>query len=217
MAVRKDGKTVVAWSASKDTSVIDVYDISEGKQVGASYSVIEKKEAPVTALCFSADGMFAAVGDKTGKVRIIDINGRKVDGVPINASTKFIADMCFTPDRKKLLTADESGEVKVWDLARRAKEDKSFKAADKQVVAFAMMPDGKRVAAAGLDNVVKVWDLDGAKEVRKWDYKVPYQVNRPYIRGLAFVNGGKMLAAANGDSTIWLLDLPGGENKEKKD
>ena len=39
--------------------------------------------------------------------------------------------------------------------------------------------------------------------------------NRPYVRGLAFVNEGKELAAANGDSTVWLLEVPAAKAKEE--
>src|SRR5262249_34442810 len=47
MVVKKDGRTVVAWTASRETSAIDVYDLVDGKQVGSSYNIInmgEKKD-----------------------------------------------------------------------------------------------------------------------------------------------------------------------------
>ena len=84
----------------------------------------------------------AAVGDSTGKVRILDIAGRKADGAIIKPSTKFVADMCFTPDRKKLITVDEDGEFKVWDLSKRDKAESTFKVDGKRTVAFAITKDG---------------------------------------------------------------------------
>jgi WD40 repeat protein len=107
--------------------------------------------------------------------------------------------------------------VKIWDLSNRAKPLHTIAAHKKMIVGFAMAPDGKRFATVSLDNVVKLWDTESGKELRVWDFKVPYQHNKPYLRGLAFTTDGKSVATANGDSTVYLLSCPEAAKAEEKD
>jgi hypothetical protein len=54
------------------------------------------------------------------------------------------------------------------------------------------------------------------KELRVWDFKVPFQQNKPYVRALAFTTDGKYVASANGDATVYLLECPeAGKAQEK--
>ena len=70
-----------------------------------------------------------------------------------------------------------------------------------------MSPAGKTFATAGMDNLVKVWDLTG-KEVQAWDFGKQAISGRTLVRTLAFTPNGKSLVAGNGNSTLYLLDVP---------
>jgi len=118
-----------------------------------------------------------------------------------------VVDLCVTPDKKTLVTADKTGEIKIWDLAKRTATH-TLAAHKKPVYGFAMSPDGKRFASIGSENVVKLWDIAAGKELRTWDFKVPFQQNKPYVRGIAYTPDGKYVASANGDSTVFLLECP---------
>ena len=76
----------------------------------------------------------------------------------------------------------------------------TIKAHEQKVFAFAMSGDGKHFVTASNDNTVKLWDVATGKEVRKWDLGVP-------VRNLAYARDGKYAATANGNGTLYLLDL----------
>jgi WD40 repeat protein len=219
LTARPGNKQVLAWVA---LNKIETYDVATGKQVASLDVQNEGRE--VSCLAFSADGTLAAVGDKEGKekegkdgkVRIFDLATEKPVGPEISVSTKPVTDLAFTPDKKKLVTGDEGGEVKVWDLDNRAKPRHTIAAHKRMIVGFAMAPDGKRFATVGMDNVVKLWSIETGAELRAWDFKVPYQQNKPYVRSVVFGSDGKHLATANGDSTVYLLECPAVKEKEEE-
>jgi WD40 repeat protein len=200
---------VIAWVAN---SIIEVYDIATGAQV-SSRSAHERR---ITSLTFSADGSMAAMGGEDGSVRVIGV--AKLDRLPggeFPAHQEAVADLMLTPDRKFLVTADRNCQLRVWDLAKLAKAKPGMAAPERTIeghkaglAALAMSPTGTRFATAGTDNVVKVWDVASGKELRSWDLSRLSSPGRAFVRNLAFTPDGKGLATANGNSTLYLLELP---------
>ena len=212
LVAKPDSKQFVAWVAhvgekpADAIHLVETYDLETGKQV-ATFNVHEKV-AKLSSLTFSANGKICAVGDPAGKVHIFDIAEKALIGTPIDTKGSPIADLTLTPDARKLITGDTTGTVKVWDLANRAKPLHTIEAHQKPIVGFAVSADSKRFATASMDSIVKVWDLTTGKPLREWDMKVPYQLNKQFVRGLCFTAGGKQLVTGNGDSTLYQLDVP---------
>jgi WD40 repeat protein len=213
MTAKPGGKQFIAWI---DRNNVDTFDAKTGKQEKTLN--VQDKEQDIKALAFSPDATLAAVGDAQGKVRIMDIAGGKAVGDTITAHTMpdekkkgdkpvAIADLALTPDKKTLITGAANGEIKIWDLGKRAAPQHTLKAHKQALVGFTVSADGKRFASVSMDNVVKLWSIDG-KELRTWDFKVPYQLNKPYVRGIFFTPDGKKIATANGDTTLYLLECP---------
>jgi WD40 repeat protein len=114
--------------------------------------------------------------------------------------------------------------VKVWDLAKIkawdtavSKKDPAVKPVEPEkgppsgkfrVLGFAMSPDGTRFVTAGQDNVVRLWETATGKELRKWDFRMPAQVSRSFVRNLAYAPDGKFAVTANANATLYLLELP---------
>ena len=137
-----------------------------------------------------------------------------VEGGQFPAHADAVADLLLTPDKKTLITCGNKGELKVWDLAKLAKAkgkqaepEKTFEGPKGGLAAFAMSPSGKWFATAGMDNVVKAWDTAG-KELRAWDFGKQAAPGRPLVRSLAFTGDGQGIITANGNSTLYLLDMP---------
>ena len=128
-------------------------------------------------------------------------------GTDLPAHQEEITDLTLTPDKKLLITGDRIGQVKIWDMANR-QEVKSFRAHLFRIVAFAMSPDGSRFVTAGDDNLVKLWETSSGKELRRWDFHVPPQGRKSFIRNLTFAPDGKHVATANANATVYLLELP---------
>ena len=77
-----------------------------------------------------------------------------------------------------------------------------------RILGVAVSDDGKRFATVDVGDVVKLWETATGKELRVWDFKVPYRAEKPYLRGIVFTPDGKYVATANGDSTVYLLSCP---------
>ena len=61
-----------------------------------------------------------------------------------------------------------------------------------------------------------MWDLESGTLVREWDMKVPYQLDKQFVRSLSFTNDGKQLVTGNGDSTLYQLKVPEEADKAGK-
>jgi WD40 repeat protein len=210
LAVTADGKRVVAWVL---TTILETYDLETGKQL-ASWSGNENE---ISALSFSADGEWAALGGKDGSVRLWDVARRvRALGGDFPAHEGKITDLVLTPDKKRLLTGDDAGAIKVWDLEAVRQQLKAGGPVKPErtlqhpggVAGFAMSADGSRFATAGRDNVVRAWDTAAGKELRSWDLHIPASAGLVFVRSLAFAPDGKHLATANANSTLYLLELP---------
>jgi len=191
------GDNILAWFIHRDRwSTAQVFD-AQGKPL---YSVSER-ERPVNCIAFSADGELAAMGAEDGSVAVWNIakSERLGGNMPIYEKTKM-ADLAFTPDKKKLITGDEVGEIKIWDLAKK-EVIKTIQAQKNGLSAISMSPDGKRFITVGAKNELRLWDLEKGEQIKEWELITP-------VRNLVFSADGKKLFTANGDSTLYQIDLP---------
>lgn len=178
----------------KWSNVAQVND-REGKAV-AQFS---ERTRNVSCLSFSIDGELTAVGFPDGVVRIWNLTKNEKVGADFPVTQKTVADVAFTVDKNRLITADEDSEVKVWDLNKR-EEIKTFQAHKVPFYLLAMSPNGKQFATVA-ENEVKLWDTEEFKELRSWELPSG-------VKNLIFSPDGKSLVSANGDTTLYLLELP---------
>ena len=183
-------------AANENASTVQVYD-RDGKPLYA----LTEREKQIICLSFTGDGEWVAMGAKDGVVRIWDIakNERPLGGdMPVHQ--KSLGDLAFTPDKKRLVTGDEDGEIKIWDLAKK-EAIKTIAAHKAGLLGIAMSPDGKRFVTVGQDGELRLWDTEKGDKLAEWDLPAP-------IRNLVFSADGKRLITANGDTTLFVFDLP---------
>jgi WD40 repeat protein len=68
-------------------------------------------------------------------------------------------------------------------------------------MAIMMSPDGTRFVTVGLTGEVKLWDMEKPDPLRTWVMPTP-------VRNILFTPNGKNVITANGDTTLYLLELP---------
>jgi WD40 repeat protein len=150
------------------------------------------------AFCLSPGGKKCAYSTRKDVVLADVVSGKilhtftDIGGQPWSAS--------FSRDGKYLAcgTGTRNSKVVVWNTAT-FKTEQTFANMPDVIQAVTFTPDSKRLAASS-DEVVKVWDVATGTEVRT--FRGPKD---KLMRGLAFGNSGKVLAAAcsNGVVTLW--------------
>jgi WD40 repeat protein len=201
LAFNSVGDKLLAWFLTpgvnnQSASVAQVLD----KNLSVLHQVAERQKK-VTCLSFSRDGEWVALGADDGVVRIWDIakNERPLGGdLPVHQ--KRVGDLAFTPDRSRLITSDEDGEVKIWDLEKKQALN-TITAHKGQLLALAMSPQGDRFITVGVNGDLRLWSVKDGSSIKQWSLPTS-------IRNLIFTADGKQLITANGDTTLYLLDLP---------
>ncbi len=195
------GDKFLAWFlrpgiANQNASTAQVYD-RDGKPLHA----FTEREKAVNCLAFTADGEWVAMGSSDGSVRIWDIaKSERPLGGDMPVHQKGVGDLVFTPDKKKLVTGDEEGEIKIWDLAKK-EALKTIKAHTSGLLAISMCPDGKRFVTVGQNGELKLWSVETGDKLKEWDLPTP-------LRNLVFTTDGKKLITANGDTTLYMIEMP---------
>lgn len=117
-------------------------------------------DAHVTAVVFSDDGRFLAVGDGNGHVRL---EARAADGTRDTTRVPMIREahrgevhaLAFTPDGSMLASAAADKFVVLWDT--RTMQPVDSLRHDEEVEGVAFTPDGARLASSGASGRVRVW------------------------------------------------------------
>jgi WD40 repeat protein len=193
------GDKFVAWQSSKrgdaETNNFKSYD-PEGKPLNS----LDLKDRSVLCTVFTNDGEMAALGFADGSVQLWNLKDNSRVGGDWAAFNKDLGDIGVTPDRKRIVAADQDCNVKVYDIEGK-KVVKEFRAHQARLNGVMMGPDGTRFATISDNGEVKLWKTDTGEELRSWS--LPTEV-----RNLAFSHDGKKLITANGDTTLYVLNLP---------
>ena len=163
-------------------------------------------EPVLSALTWSPDNAYVAVGCANGVVRIWKVaKGSLVIGPP-SSSTNRISSLAWSPDGR-LLAVAHSGEsaVVLWDV-REAKQSTVLQEPDdvnRSVNFLAWSADGKQLMAT-TDLAIRIWDVAGARLVRTLDLQSPQdQVAR---RAAAWSPNGKRIATLCDNGKVKFFD-----------
>ena len=163
-------------------------------------------ELDLTALTWSPDNAYVAVGCTEGVVRIWNVaKGTLVIG-PTSSSTNQISSLAWSPDGT-LLAIAHNGEsaVILWDV-REAKQSAVLQEqadANRSVNFLAWSADGKQLMAT-TDLAVRIWDVAGARLVQTLDSQSPEdQAGR---RAAAWSPDGKRIATLCDNRKVKFFD-----------
>ena len=163
-------------------------------------------ELDLTALTWSPDNVYVAVGCTKGVVRIWNVaKGTLVIG-PTSSSTNRISSLAWSPDGT-LLAIARSGEsaVVLWDVreARQSAVLQEQADVNRSVNFLAWSADGKQLMAT-TDLAVRIWDVAGARLVRTLDSQSPQdQAGR---RAAAWSPDGKRIATLCDNRKVKFFD-----------
>jgi serine/threonine-protein kinase len=123
----------------------------------------------------------------------------------LRGHTDEVWGVAFAPDGKSIATAVKDNHVWLWDVgANQAHLRVSWEGLGGHIGSVAFRPDGRQLAFGTRDNI-QLCDIvnDGLPQTRLLN------VGRAPMPALAYGAGGKLLAAAGGEGTVWLLDVAG--------
>lgn len=201
-AISRDGELLATGSFSE---TVYLWNAKSGQRVAD----LSTGEMTALALDFSRDGKRLAVGSKTGKVLVLSLESLdKISESPPQSLP--ITHVAFSPDGKTVASTSGDwrqprvpGEVKLWS-ADQMQELAAFDAHLGTISSVAFSPDGKLLATGGGRSRLIIWDI----ETRK----IRVNINTPNgVHDLAFLPGGKRVAATVYLGGVWLWDVASGQ------
>lgn len=193
----------IAATAAGDLAAADIAGDVYVWRPGASSPVkLAGHPHQVWALAFAPGGERVASGDRSGEVRLWDIEA----GKPLwtrKSDAGAVWWLGLTPDGKSVITAGDA-EVELLDAAT-GEVRAEFHPPHGGVTRAALSPDGKRLAVTTMGGTVHLLDVPSMGVSR--DFKVIDDV----LWSAAFSPDGNTLAIAGSDEVISLWDLARGE------
>ena len=104
----------------------------------------------------SADGKWAALGDVTGKIKLLDLAAGK-EAKTLEGHAAAISGLRFSADGTKLLSGSQDKSLRLWNVADGSTLGKLDTPAPVNAVVF--LTGDAQIASAHADNVIRLWPL----------------------------------------------------------
>lgn len=185
MALSFDGKFL--FTVDGVTDAPSIWQVKNGKLVTDKLEqsenfVINKggktDENPATAVAFSPNGQYVAIGYRNGMVRIWDAKTWETNnGVdyaripePLHNHQATIQDLTFSPDSRLLAAASMDKSASVWQVELALDKSQPYKDAkfspiklndhSDWVMSVAFTPGNDRLITGTANGIIKIWEMD---------------------------------------------------------
>ena len=161
--------------------------------------------SPVSAVAYSRNGRYLAVGLDAGAVVLWDFEV----GRPVRTYAGHrlpIQSVKFSPDDRQILTGSLDKTAILWDL-QSGKRIQDFKGHDGPVLSVDFSPDGKRILTGSADKTAILWDAASGKEIRT------FKGHRKEVFSVAYNPDGATMITGSFDFTATLWDVETGKEK----
>jgi WD40 repeat protein len=142
--------------ATADGSVIKIWDVNTGNQIGDD---LTGHEGDVVALEFSPDGHQLASGGLDNTARLWNARAATPIGVPMTANSTEVVALAFPPDASYLAAGASDGSVRFYDTTTQAPLGLPLQTLDGFPQSLKIDPDGRRLVVGGSDRTVRIYDL----------------------------------------------------------
>jgi WD40 repeat protein len=145
-------------TCSLDAS-LRLWDLKSGTQIGEDW---RDGYSGVWSMALSPNGEIVASGCNDGKVRLWDVETRKVI-CKLTGHSNVVCALCWRADGERVASGSWNGTARVWDV-KRGKNILTIKTGHHWVNAVMYSPDSSKLATGGdKENAVKIWDAKTGK------------------------------------------------------
>jgi WD40 repeat protein len=155
----------------------------------------------ITSVEFSPNRRVAALGHKSGKIQLIEIDTGTLLGI-YEGHRDAVLSLTFTPDGRAFASGARDKEIRFWDVGITNRSRQVCTEHKGPVAGLAISSDGKTMVSGCSANTIKFWELERLDQSlggRSW--------HRSAIRTLAFSPDGQRVASGSEDHTIKLWDF----------
>ncbi|MGI5865162.1 MAG: WD40 repeat domain-containing serine/threonine protein kinase [Myxococcales bacterium] len=159
----------------------------------------------LTRPAFSPNGEHVAVGSWDNKVRVWNLETRKLEAL-LKGHEGRVEAVAYSPDGKLLASASNDQRVILWNTATGERRF-VLRGHTKPVRAVAFSPDGKLLASCGWDGAIILWDVASGRQ------QTVLRGHAAEVDDIAFSPDGLLLASAGADKTVRLWDVASGKQR----
>jgi WD40 repeat protein len=165
LAYSSDG-SLIAFAGSEMVERAAVWDAQTHTRLDLP-KILEDEDSTETAIAFSPDNRFIAIGNERGKIGVFDVNSRLRLALIENPGSSFpITALSFSPNGEFLLAAIRTQKVpavRVWEWS--SGEEMATINHGSLVVDIIINQDTQRLYTLAAGNEVRVWEILSAPEI----------------------------------------------------
>ncbi|MDB9527611.1 WD40 repeat domain-containing protein [Oscillatoria sp. CS-180] len=159
----------------------------------------------ITALAFSDDEVFLAVGDAVGTVTVWNLPERMLCWQKKQAHADRVMSLTFTPDSERLFSGSRDRTIKTWD--NRGDELFTLSGHRRRVHTLCLSADGNTLYSGSYDGTIRCWNISQQKCIRTW------QRDEAYIYWVTLDDHNEPVAIVCDTETVEIWDIT--ENKRR--
>jgi len=135
-----------------------LWEIESGTQIGNDWR--DGTKVGVWTIGLSLNGKTVASGSNDGKVRLWDVETKKVIA-KWTGHTGAVCSLCWSVDGKRVVSGSAGGTIRVWDVESDDTVLGPIKTGHEHVYAVIYSPDTTKIATGGgYDHALKIWDAN---------------------------------------------------------